>query len=321
MEKKYKILTIFILSIIILGISGKYAFAQEADSKYFPETGHWINGAFLEFYEDAENPILIYGYPITEAYIDDINGPSAGLFIQYFHKARFELHPNNPPGEQVVLTPIGVTFYEEGISLELDSNNPACHQAPGWNYPICYSFLFFFNTYGEESQFGKPISGLVIDGNRVVQYFENTRMEWQPDSPTELKINLSNFGISHFYLLNGNLARLQPIQNSTISINVTNLLVRGFMGESITTMNDEQSFFVIVRDQNNSPITNAQVVITVEYPSGNQTTLPTLFTSELGIAKSNIKFNENTIGSAIVRITVTFGNLTKTFTTTFRIWY
>lgn len=321
MQKRILNFLIFFIALVFLGISVNYVFAQSSGTRYFRETGHWANDEFLEFYESSSDPTLLLGYPITEAYIDEINGPTAGLLIQYFHKARLEFHPNNPQGKKVVLTPLGNTFVQDKESLDLGEGNPACYKAATWSYSICYSFLVFYNLYGGEIQFGNPISGLVVEGNRVVQYFENTKLEWRPDSPTNLKINLSNLGVSHFHLLNGNLARLQPLTNTAVSIDVSTLLTRGFLGKAVTTLNDNQSFYVVVRDQNNAPITNAQVKISIQLPSGASTNLPTLFSNENGIATGNYSFNESNIGTAKVKIEITFGKLTKTFYTSFRIWY
>ena len=53
---------------------------------YFPETGHNIGLAIKRFY-DSHGGLDIFGLPLTEPFQED------GLTVQYFERARFELHP------------------------------------------------------------------------------------------------------------------------------------------------------------------------------------------------------------------------------------
>ncbi len=59
--------------------------AQE-NGRYFPETGHTIDGQFVRFF-DLQGGLEILGYPITDAFVD----PRSGWLIQYFQNARMEL--------------------------------------------------------------------------------------------------------------------------------------------------------------------------------------------------------------------------------------
>ena len=62
------------------------------DRKYFPQTGHSIRGGFLETWQ-ARGGLPMFGYPISEE-VREIN-PADGKVhtVQYFERARFELHP------------------------------------------------------------------------------------------------------------------------------------------------------------------------------------------------------------------------------------
>jgi hypothetical protein len=79
------------------------------DKRYYPETGHTVAFAFLEFYEDNGGPAL-FGYPITE-WIVELNG----RIVQYFERAKLEWYPENPPGQRVQPGMLGVIYVEQNI--------------------------------------------------------------------------------------------------------------------------------------------------------------------------------------------------------------
>ncbi len=74
-------------------------FPSKPDRYFFPETEHSLAGAFLRFWTQ-NGAVRLFGYPISEEMNED------GLTVQYFERARFEYHPDNPNGE-VQLTDLG----------------------------------------------------------------------------------------------------------------------------------------------------------------------------------------------------------------------
>ncbi len=76
------------------------------DKRYFPETGHTVSFAFLDFY-DEHGGLDIFGYPITEWIIE-----KNGRIVQYFQRAKMEWYPENPPGQRVQLGMLGVMYVE-----------------------------------------------------------------------------------------------------------------------------------------------------------------------------------------------------------------
>jgi hypothetical protein len=79
------------------------------DKRYYPETGHTVAFAFLEFYEDNGGPAL-FGYPITE-WIIELNG----RIVQYFERGKLEWYPENPPGQRVQPGMLGVIYVEQYV--------------------------------------------------------------------------------------------------------------------------------------------------------------------------------------------------------------
>ena len=43
---------------------------QDQGSRYFSETGHNVKGEFLKFYNLNPNAVFLYGYPITEEFVN-----------------------------------------------------------------------------------------------------------------------------------------------------------------------------------------------------------------------------------------------------------
>lgn len=69
-------------------------------SRWFPETGHAIGGAFRAYWEERGG-LPIFGYPLTDELLDD------GRTVQYFERAVFQWHPDNPDPHKVLLRRLG----------------------------------------------------------------------------------------------------------------------------------------------------------------------------------------------------------------------
>jgi len=61
--------------------------APDPDHIYFPETQHYLSLGFKAFWQ-ANGGLPIFGYPISEEFDEN------GVTVQYFERARFELHPD-----------------------------------------------------------------------------------------------------------------------------------------------------------------------------------------------------------------------------------
>lgn len=72
---------------------------------YFPETSHGVGGLFLEYWL-AHGGLDIFGYPISDE-LPEVLEDGRLHTVQYFERARMELHPDRPAGEQVMLGLLG----------------------------------------------------------------------------------------------------------------------------------------------------------------------------------------------------------------------
>ena len=76
------------------------------DRRFFPETGHTVESAFLDYFE-ARGGADLFGYPITEMMV------SNGRVVQYFQRARLEWHPDNPSGLRVRPGRLGEIYLDQ----------------------------------------------------------------------------------------------------------------------------------------------------------------------------------------------------------------
>ena len=306
----------FSLALALLLSIWSPANAQTVDSKYFSETGHNVTGEFLTYYNSNPNSTFLFGYPITEQFTS-----KDGKTVQNFQRARFEYLSSMPEGQQVQLTPLGrETFTSTGI---LNVNNTfACRTYAETGYSVCFAFLEFFDQNGGVAQFGYPISGFEYHENKLVQYFERTRIEWQPWRAEDQRVVISDLGRVYFDKLGedpGLLTPVSPMDNAPRVI--TELKVRAFVWKAVTLATDNQLFFVIVQDQNMQPVPDASCTAVVNWPNGTQdSTL--IHTNTNGVGIISLAFNDQPYGSLIYTdLSCNYNDLVGTTTTSFRIWY
>ena len=63
-----------------------------ADTTYFGMTGHNLSGKFLTYWQQMGG-LSIYGYPISEPFMESSKSDGKTYLVQYFERNRFELHP------------------------------------------------------------------------------------------------------------------------------------------------------------------------------------------------------------------------------------
>ena len=62
--------------------------------RYFPETRQWVSGAILKYWTD-HGGLMMYGYPISPAFMERNPDDGKTYLVQYFERNRFEYHPEN----------------------------------------------------------------------------------------------------------------------------------------------------------------------------------------------------------------------------------
>jgi hypothetical protein len=171
-------------------------FAQPAGAqgawRYFPETGFWVGNEFLAFF-DQRGGLDLFGYPIQNV------GAENGITVQYFQRARMELHPGQPAAYRVQLGLVGMELRQVVDPAVPQRLLPAAGDRTRQYFPetgqvVGGSFLEFFRARGGLDIFGYPISGEATEGGVTVQYFQRARMEWRPDNALKYRVQLGLVG-------------------------------------------------------------------------------------------------------------------------------
>jgi hypothetical protein len=291
------------------------ASAQSADVQYFPETGHYIKGDLLRFYESVPDPKLVFGYPITEQITS-----KDGKTVQYFQRARFELHADVPEGQRIQLTLVGQALYQPANQLKL-GNTAGCDLfATG--YSVCFAFLDFYKANGGTAQFGNPISPFEFHENLIVQYFEKARFEWRADRPEDQRVVLTDLGRLYFEQLGEDTAQLKPVKPLDATINpILSIKIRAFVLKPLTRPTGQQTVYVIVQSQTLQAISNATGKVTITWPNG-KTEDYFFTTNRSGLGTVTFNFADQKQGELVpIDIVVVYQGLAGTTRTSFRIWF
>lgn len=316
MSKRYRF--VMIIVILLVGMVGQTVSAQSGDREYFPETGHNLTDDFYVFYYEHPDPRLVYGLPITEAFID----PETGRLIQYFENVRFEYYADNPVGAKVILTSLGAELYEHGtIITTLSASTPNCIQEADWSYPVCASFKGFYLGNGGQGVFGKPVSGVEFLRGRLVQFFENAELIWMPENPQQARIVIAPLGLTYFHAIGEDATLLQPIRNFQYNSSISDIQVSVFTKYAVIASGETQSIDVITKDQNDAPLTNAIVQITIQYPDDTEAPTNSQATDEFGLANQAFTVQSGRTGPVQVIVRVLYNDLESYAITSFRIGY
>jgi len=315
--KTIRAITILLLfSIVVFGVS-KAATAQSSDSIYVTETGHWIWGDFLHLYNSSTDPLLIFGYPIT----DDFSDPLAGRRVQYFQKMRFDV-VDTSQGQQVQIAPLGRMLYVPGAPVaDIAQEGPTCRLFEN-GFSVCYAFLQFFDANNGSVFFGAPISNVEVIDNRYMQYFENVRMEWWPDRPSGQRVVLTDLGRLYFdkYVSDPELLKADPPANSAGDL--VKPITRVFVLHSLIGAGESQTVYVVAQDKFLRPLDGAQVGVTLSFPDGTNEFYRLNETNEFGISQFTFNAANFPVRSVVnVEAEINLRGETSKGTSWFRLWW
>ena len=322
MSKRSPLLIFLIaLSLSLLPIIQYRSLSQANDYLYFSETDHSIRGEFLEKFNSVADPLKIYGYPISEALIAPGKSPFHGRNVQYFQKAVFEYRVENAPGHRIQLVPLGSLIAELSHFTPyqpLSPNHPACESFPDSGYQVCYAFLTYFRDNGGTTVFGNPISEMVLEEQRIVQYFEYARFEWRPEYPQGSRVRLTNLG--NLYLTEYEKSEEFVLVHPTEILSVESLDLRAFPLHAVMSGDGEQTIFVIVQDQSRQAVSGAQITLSIRMPD-MQTYIMSGTTNEKGILALTFTQGSQSIGRVEISVEASYANHLKKYTlTSYRIW-
>jgi hypothetical protein len=97
--------------------------ADPLQANYCPSTGHAIDPLFNNYWRNHglelgdrgisyRESVALFGYPVAEPQMER-NSSGEMVLTQWFERARFEYHPNNPAGSQVQLGRLGAEMMNQ----------------------------------------------------------------------------------------------------------------------------------------------------------------------------------------------------------------
>ena len=169
------------------------ALPPDRQAQYFSQTSHNVSGPFLAFYR-SHGGLDMFGYPRTEEIQQD------GMTVQWFQRARFELHPELPAGQQVQLTLLGdqLATDQRPFPTTAPFASSAQHEYfPQTKHAVNFGFLQYFHSHGALDNFGYPTSEELRvagpHGPTTIQWFQRARFEYHPEfagTPYQVELGL-----------------------------------------------------------------------------------------------------------------------------------
>jgi acetyl esterase/lipase len=171
--------------------------------QYFAETGKTVSGKFLQYWQ-SHGGLAQQGFPISNELreISDTDGKT--YTVQYFERAVFELHPDNQPPNDVLLSLLGSFRYQQKYASGAPGQTPntslgsVLFKETGKR--LGGAFLQYWQSHGGLAQQGLPISDEFmeksdLDGKTyLVQYFERAVFEYHPENQPPNDVLLSQLG-------------------------------------------------------------------------------------------------------------------------------
>jgi spore germination protein len=168
-----------------------------ATQAYFQETGQVVAGAFLRYWQQYGG-LAQFGLPRTREFQERSPYDNKLYTVQYFERARFELHPENAGTPyEVLLGLLGRDFHRP--------DPPAAHKDGATYYDqtghnLGGPFRDYWLSHGGLFVSGLPITEEFVeispdDGKSyTVQYFERARYEYHPENKAPYDVLLGLLG-------------------------------------------------------------------------------------------------------------------------------
>lgn len=204
----------FVLSVLLATVPPSTIQAQD-DRRCFAETGFCISGPILHFWE-RNGGIAVFGMPKTAQYAETIEGNH--LQVQWFERARLEVHPEHAPPFDVLMGHLGRIELEDTMATtdwqppSPQEQTDGCLAFSETGYAICDQHIREaylsggieldgqpgYSVNENMALFGLPLTPLItemLEGReRQVQYFERARFELHPENPPPHNVQLGLLG-------------------------------------------------------------------------------------------------------------------------------
>lgn len=198
-----RILSVAAILALMLPAAGPAPSFAQAGSRLFPETDKTVKGKFLQYW-NSHGGVTQQGFPISDELQEKSDTDGRLYTVQYFERAVFELHPENPAPNDVLLSLLGSflygTKYKVGAPSQQSNSTLGSVLFPQTGKRVGGKFLVYWQAHGGVAQQGYPISDEFqeksdIDGKIYrVQYFERAVFELHPENAAPYDVLLSQLG-------------------------------------------------------------------------------------------------------------------------------
>ncbi len=215
-------------------------------SRYYTETGHYLSGDFLSYYDNTPKSETLLGLPLTEAFPEQF--PGGTLYqVQYFERGRLEYHPESAQRIQLGLLASAMLKGRTFGPLPTLADTKTRLYFPQTGHTISNGFLNYWKANGGLTTFGYPLSEEMGEDGLTVQYFERARFEYHQDlEGTPYAVQLSPVGYTALYaerfnIPMGTLVQLDP--PSVAEGHTTEIEVAATAGVTVTGQYEGRELF------------------------------------------------------------------------------
>ncbi|MDQ6695438.1 MAG: hypothetical protein M3014_13650, partial [Chloroflexota bacterium] len=224
------------------------------DAQYFPETGKSVGPKFFQYW-DSHGALAQQGLPVSDEMQEQSDTDGKTYTVQYFERAVFEMHPENAPPYDVLLSLLGTSAYNGKYAgaapvQKASTTNPRKFSETGKT--IGGAFRTYWEQHGGLAQQGYPISDEFqekssTDGKTyTVQYFQRAVFEMHPEfagTPNEVLLSLLGvFSYNSKHGAGGGGGTVVPQPSITVvptpqSLTISNLTIAGWTNVAVATNN------------------------------------------------------------------------------------
>lgn len=188
----------------------------------------------------------VFGRALSLPHDDD-----QGRLAQVYERAVFFADPARPGG--VALAQLGLAVRAPDPPVPPLSDLSAIY-FPEYGHNVVHAFAGFFSAHGGPEVFGYPTSEILLEGDLLVQYFENARFEWHPGVPASVALQLTAYGPQYL--------PTPPPQPSAAEA-MGALSVTAWAEHPILPLQNEQTIHVRAQDASGGPVIGAVVIVSV----------------------------------------------------------
>src|SRR5215203_2702574 len=104
--------TMAALMLVLPVVGGASPASAQGGSRTFPETGKTVKGQFLTYWTN-NGGLAQQGFPISEEIQERSDTDGKTYTVQYFERAVFEMHPELPTANKVLLSLLGNFLWQQ----------------------------------------------------------------------------------------------------------------------------------------------------------------------------------------------------------------